>query len=72
MMSLNVTHAKTMKQVIREKNITEKSLDVARERGLTTDDLLEYDIIPSNHLFDEHGMMTKPAKSKLVTEVENI
>ena len=54
-MSLNVTYAKTMKQVIREKNITEKSLDVARERGLTTDDLLEYDIIPSNHLFDQHG-----------------
>ena len=68
MKSLNVQPHKTTKSVIREKNINEKLLDVARDRGLSSADLLEYDAVPSSHIFDDHGLMTKPNKSQLITE----
>lgn len=36
-----------------------RTLEIARDRGLTTDDLLKYDKVPSALLFDDDGMMTK-------------
>ena len=72
MKAINVIQKKSVKSIIKEKNITEKLLDVARERGLSNDDLLEYDITCSPLLFNSEGMMTTvtPNKSQLVTEME--
>ena len=71
---LNDKHAKgkTAKAIMREKTITEKSLDIARERGLTNDDLLNYDITPSTHIIDADGLLTKPNKCQLVTVLEKL
>ena len=45
-------------------------LQVARDRGLSTDDLLAYDVVPSPMQFSDDGLMTKPEKSQLVRELE--
>ena len=68
---INIKPKKTTKSAIREHNITEKAIAVARDRGFTTDDLLKYDIVPSPYLFDNNGMMTKPEKSQLIKEIES-
>ena len=44
-------------------NITHKSIEVTRDRGLSTDDLLTYNVVPSPMLFGDDGLMTKPEKS---------
>ncbi|KAG1699604.1 hypothetical protein GQR58_005459 [Nymphon striatum] len=59
------------KKVIREMNMAEKSIEIARDRGLATEDLLKYDVLPSPMLFDDHGLMTKPEKSQLIRELED-
>ena len=51
-------------------NMTDKSIEVARDRGLGTDDLLTYDVVPSPLLFVDDGLMTKPEKSQLVRILE--
>lgn len=61
---------KTVKKAVKEINIVGRTLEIARDRGLTTEDLLKYDVVPSPLLFDEDGMMTKPNKSVLVKEME--
>ena len=60
----------TVKKVIRAMNMTEKSIEVARDRGLGTDVLLTYDVVPSPMLFGDDGLMTKPDKSQLIHELE--
>ncbi|KAG1714106.1 hypothetical protein GQR58_001752 [Nymphon striatum] len=62
---------RTTKKVIREMNMAEKSIEIARDRGLATEDLLKYDVLPSHMLFDDHGLMTKPEKSQLIRELED-
>ncbi|KAG1685950.1 hypothetical protein GQR58_008894 [Nymphon striatum] len=62
---------RTTKKVIREMNMAEKSIEIARDRGLATEDLLKYDVLPSPMLFDDHGLMTKPEKSQLIRELED-
>ena len=52
----------TAKKVIRAMNINDKSIDVARDRGLSTDDILTYDIAPLSMLFGDDGLMTRPEK----------
>ena len=47
-----------------------KSIEIARDRELTADDL-KYDICPFPMLFVENGMMTKPEKSQLLKELES-
>ena len=47
-----------------------RDLDVARGWGITNDDLLNYDIVPSNYLFDENNIMTKSNKSQIIIELE--
>ena len=51
--------------------MAEKSIEIARDRGLGTEDLLKYDVVPSPMLFDDDGLMTKPEKSQLIRELED-
>ncbi|KAG1651303.1 ER membrane protein complex subunit 1 [Nymphon striatum] len=66
-----IVSTRTTKKVIREMNMAEKSIEIARDRGLATEDLLKYDVLPSPMLFDDHGLMTKPEKSQLIRELED-
>ena len=61
---------KTIRSTVREMNIAERNIEIARERGRRTEDLLQYDVVPSPVLFDDAGMMTKPTKSLLIKELE--
>ena len=61
---------KTIKKTIKELNIADKNIEIARDRGVTTETLLLYDVVPSPLLFDEEGLMTKPDKSQLLKELE--
>ena len=61
---------KTIKKAVKEMNIAEKTIDIARDRGLTTEDLLKFDVSPSPLLFSEDGMMTSTDKSQLLRELE--
>ena len=49
----------TAKIVKRTFNLTDKTIEVARDRGLTLDELLAYDIVPSSLLFHIDGLMTQ-------------
>ena len=55
---------------IKETNIIERAIEIARDRGLSTDDLLTYDLAPSPLLFHDDGSMTKPTKSVLIRKLE--
>ena len=57
---------KTIRSTVREMNIAERNIEIARERGLRTADLLQYDVVPSPLLFDNAGIMTKTTKSLLI------
>ena len=70
MKSINVAPKISLKSITKEKNINDKMLDIARDRGLSNEDLLEYDFTPSTVLFDNPGMMTTSTKSQLITELE--
>ena len=61
---------KTTKKVIKEMIVTDKSIQIARDRGLGTEDLLKYDVVPSPMLFDDDQLMTKPEKSQLIRELQ--
>ena len=50
--------------------MTDQEIEVARDRGLSTDELLSYDIVSSPMLFNDDGFMTKPDKSSLIRELE--
>ena len=71
MISIRNKPQKTTKRVIREMNMTEKSIEIARDRGLGTDDLLKYDVVPSSLLFDGDMLMSKPEKSQLICNLED-
>ncbi|KAG1677699.1 hypothetical protein GQR58_013762 [Nymphon striatum] len=71
MISIKNKSTRTTKKVIREMNMAEKSIEIARDRGLATEDLLKYDVLPSPMLFDDHGLRTKPEKSQLIRELED-
>ena len=70
MKTIHNKQQKTIRSTVREMNIAERNIEIARERGLKTEDLLQYDVVPSPVLFDNEGMMTKPAKSLLIKELE--
>lgn len=44
--------------------------DIAKERGRSMNELLQYDVCSTSPLFDEEGLMTKATKSRLVQELE--
>jgi hypothetical protein len=62
----------TIKKAVKEMNIAERTIKIVRDRGLTTKNLLKYDVAPSPLLFSEDGMMTDPEKSQLLKELETI
>ena len=70
MAKLNEKPKKTTKIVKQTMSLTQKSIEVARDRGLSSEELLSYDIVQSPVLFDEEGLMTKPDKSSLIRELE--
>ena len=70
MQSIRNKPQKTIKKAVKELNIVEKTIEIARDRGLTTNDLLKFDVAPSPLLFNNDGMMTSPAKSQLLKELE--
>lgn len=72
MKSINIKPKKTTKTVLKQRNISDIEVEVSRDRGCTTDDLLQYDIVPSPYLFDEMGFMVKPDKGQLITEMEEL
>ncbi len=59
-----------MKKTVKEMNIAEKTIEIAQDCGLTTKDLLKYDVAPSPLLFSDDGCMTKPEKSQFLQELE--
>ena len=56
MKSIKDKPKKTVKTVIRAMNMTDKSVEVARDRGLATDDLLKYDLVPSPFCLVKMGL----------------
>ena len=56
----------TVKQAKKEMNIAEKNIEIARERGMTSEDLLKHDVAPSPLLFIEDGTI----KHQLIKELE--
>lgn len=52
----------TVKQTVRQVSITDKSIDIARHRFITTSELLKYDVVPSPMIFD--GYTTHPARER--------
>ena len=71
MISIKDKPTKTKKKMITEMNVAEKSIEIAHDRGLGTEDLLKYDVVPSPMLFDDDQLMTKPGKSQLIRELED-
>lgn len=70
MQSIRQKPQQTTKTVVREMIIMEKTVEIARDRGFTTEDLLKYDVASSPLLFNTDGSMTKPSKSDLLKELE--
>ena len=80
--TIHRANAKTMKSInedpkkrtvlskFKDIGIAERKISITHDRGMSSDDLLAYDIVQSPLLFDEDGMMTKPDKSMLVKELE--
>ena len=48
----------------------QRLIDIAQSRGHTMDEILEYDVIPDNSLFQDDGLMLKANKSLLTAELE--
>ena len=44
--------------------------EVARARGMTVQELLQYYVSSTSYLFNQEGLMTKPQKSALVQDLE--
>ena len=60
----------TVRQANQEMNIAEKTIEIARDHGINTEDILKYDVIPSLLLFAEDGMMAIQQKSQLIKDLE--
>ena len=51
--------------------VTDISIEIARDRGLGTKDLLKYDVVPCPMQSDGDQLMTKPENSQLICELED-
>ena len=51
---------------------TQKIFDIARVREYDIQELLTYDLIDTSYLFDAEGLMVKPNKSDLCSELEKM
>ena len=63
------TKAKESKKQLAE---TQKIFDIARVREYDIQELLTYDLIDTSYLFDAEGLMVKPSKSDLCSELEKM
>ena len=70
MKSIHDKPNKSIKITVKQMNLEERNIKIARERGFTNNEPLEYDV-PSSFLFDDDGMMIKPNKSLLIKELES-
>ena len=70
MKNISDCHSKKAASLDQTVSTNDRKLEIARERGLSTDDLLKFDVVHSPLLYD-NGFMTKPNKSQLVIELEN-
>ena len=48
----------------------QKTFDISRVRGYDVRCLLKHDLVETSYLFDDDGLMVKPNKSELCTELE--
>lgn len=48
-----------------------RTIEIAKERGRTMDELLQYDVSTVSPLFDNEGVMRKSVKSEIVHELES-
>ena len=51
-------------------SLKQKSIQVVRNRGLSSDELLCYDIFLSPVLFDKEGLITNPYKNSRICELK--
>ena len=58
---------KTAKHIM---SLTQKLIEVARDRGLISHDLLCYDIVLSPVLFGKEGVLTKADQNSFIRELE--
>ena len=70
MAKIKEKETKTTKPVKQAMNVTERELEVARDRGFSTNELLANEIVPFPILFDDDVFTTKPDKSSLICELE--
>ena len=49
----------------------QKLLEIARSRAMTISEILQYDLLTSNSLFEGQSP-SRPDKNKIVTELQNI
>ena len=54
----------------KELGVAQKLLDIARVHGYDTQEVFTYDLVKTDYLFDEDGLMKKPTKHELVRELE--
>ena len=48
----------------------QRKIDIAKERGMTTSDIYNYDHLPASYPFDGKLPKKVPSKSTLITELE--
>ena len=51
-------------------SLKQKSIQVVRNRGLSSDEILSYDIFLSPVLFDKEGLITNPYKNSRICELK--
>ena len=56
-------------QTQREDKHRQRVIEIARARGRSMTELLEYDLTSSSSLFDSQGLMSKSTKSDLMNEI---
>ena len=56
---------------VKEVTEAQKLIDIARSRGITMSEILQYNLLTNNSLFEEQ-VPSKPDKHKIVTKLENI
>lgn len=55
----------------KEQGFAQKKLDIARERGYSTNEIFRYDLVKTSYLFDGNELMVKPQKHELVKVLES-
>ena len=59
-----------VKEAVHKRNLSERAIEIARSRGVTTEEFLNHDMVPLPLLYSLDGKMTKPEKHVLLIELE--